>query len=502
MSDAHDPYAALRYRDYRLLLAGGVLASIGAEIQAVAVGWELYERTRSAAYLGLAGLVQFLPVLLLALPAGQAADHHSRKRLFQLAQCTAALSSLGLAALSFWHGPAEWVFPCLLLAGVARAFSGPARSSLLPQVVPPEVLGNAVTWNSSGWQIANVAGPALGGAAIAVASQISSIGQATAAYIPAALCSLACVVMLVPVRPRQAASRPPLARSMASLLAGVCFVWRSDLLLAAISLDLFAVLLGGATALLPIYAEDILHVGPVGLGWLRAAPALGAVLTALALAHRPPLKRPGRALLLAVAGFGAATIVFGFSQNYLLSFAMLALTGAFDNVSVVVRGTLVQTLTPDEMRGRVSAVNSLFISSSNELGAFESGATAALFGPVASVVGGGVGTILVVLLAAARWPRLVRLGPLHTLLPVDAAAVENAARLAAESWKTGRPMRGIHDLTTEEAYQLVAGRFGHELPPLDAVENEDWGRDYVLQHFQRHTPEELAAAGLTWDEGQ
>jgi MFS family permease len=427
MSDAHDPYAALRYRDYRLLLAGGVLASIGSEIQAVAVGWELWERTGSEAYLGLAGLIQFLPVLLLALPAGQAADHYSRKRLFQLAQSIAALASLGLAALSFWHGPAEWVFPCLFLAGVARASSGPARSSLLPQVVPPEVLGNAVTWNSSGWQIANVTGPALGGLAIAVASQFSSLGQATAAYLPAALCSFACLVMLIPIQPRQTVLRPPLSRSLASVLAGVRFVWRSDLLLAAISLDLFAVLLGGATALLPVYAKDILHVGPVGLGSLRAAPALGAVLIAVMLAHRPPLKRPGRALLLAVAGFGAATIVFGFSENYLLSFAMLALTGAFDNVSVVVRGTLVQTLTPDEMRGRVSAVNSLFISSSNELGAFESGATAALFGPVASVVGGGVGTILVVLLTAARWPRLIRLGPLHTLLPVDESAAESLA---------------------------------------------------------------------------
>ncbi len=199
-----------------------------------------------------------------------------------------------------------------------------------------------------------------------------------------------------------------------------------------------AVLLGGATALLPIFAEDILHVGPVGFGWLRAAPALGAVLIAVALAHRPPLKRPGQALLLAVAGFGAATIVFGFSQNYLLSFAMLALSGAFDNVSVVVRGTLVQTLTPDEMRGRVSAVNSLFISSSNELGAFESGATAALFGPVGSVVGGGVGTVLVVLLAMAIWPRLVRLGPLHMLLPVDNDTAENAAIMLAPQ-KAGEP---------------------------------------------------------------
>jgi MFS family permease len=202
----------------------------------------------------------------------------------------------------------------------------------------------------------------------------------------------------------------------------VRFVWRSDLLLSAITLDLFAVLFGGATTLLPIFAADILHVGPDGLGWLRASPAFGAMLTALALAHRPPLKRPGQALLLAVTGFGAATIAFGLSQNYWLSFALLALTGALDNISVVVRGTLLQTLTPDEMRGRVAAINSLFISSSNELGGFESGETAALFGAVPSVVGGGVGTILVVLLVMLRWPRLVRLGPLHALLPVEEKA--------------------------------------------------------------------------------
>jgi hypothetical protein len=198
------------------------------------------------------------------------------------------------------------------------------------------------------------------------------------------------------------------------LLEGVRFVWRTELLLAAITLDLFAVLLGGATALLPIYASDILHIGPAGLGWLRSAPALGAVFMALVLAHRPPLRRAGRALLWSVAGFGAATIGFGLSRDPLLSFVLLALTGALDNVSVVVRGTLMQMLTPDALRGRVSAVNSVFISSSNELGAFESGMTAEWFGPVASVVGGGAGTILVVSAAMLRWPRLLALGSLHS----------------------------------------------------------------------------------------
>jgi MFS family permease len=491
MPRAHDPYAALRHRDYRLLLAAGVLASVGGEIQATAVGWEIYQRTHSAASLGFVGLAQFLPVLLLALPAGHAADRHSRRVLFQLSQAAAGLASLGLATLSFWQGPVPLVFACLVLAGIARAFSSPNRSSLLPQVVPPAALGNAVTWNSSGWQFANVTGPAVAGAMLALAG-----GRAAPAYVLAAFCSLACVALLTPVRPRLAGPRMAHRRSPASLLAGARFVWRTELLLAAITLDLFAVLLGGATALLPIYATDILGVGAVGLGALRAAPAVGAMAMAVWIAHRPPLCRPGLALLVAVAGFGAATIVFGFSTNFWLSLAMLALTGALDNVSVVVRGTLMQMLTPDEMLGRVAAVNSVFISSSNELGEFESGAVAALVGPVASVVAGGVGTILVVLLTALRWPRLVRLGPLHHLRPADAAAVEVAARAAAEPWKGARAMRSIYDLTTEEAYRLAAEHFGHDLPPWEAVENEDWGRDYVMQKLMQHSTEELAAAGV------
>ncbi len=472
MAAAHDPYAALRHRDYRLFLSAGVLASIGSEVQATAIGWELYRRTNSPAALGFAGLAQFLPVLLFALPAGQAADHYSRRVLFQVAQGVAALASLGLAALSLWQGPIVLIFGCLVLAGIARAFTMPARSALLTQVVPLDDLGNAVTWNSSGWQIANVAGPALGGLMIAAAggqtlaaalpvlgastvgllgtplglgplmtaSVLSAGGAALAdtrgagvpAYLFAAACSLITIVLLLLIRLRVVAPRPAAARSLASLLAGARFVWRTELLLAAITLDLFAVLLGGATALLPIYALDILGVGAVGLGWLRAAPAAGALVMAFALAHRSPLRRPGAALLIAVAGFGVATIVFGLSRDFWLSFAVLALAGALDNVSVVVRGTLMQKLTPDEMRGRVSAVNSVFISSSNELGAFESGITAQLFGPVVSVVAGGVGTILVVLLVAWHWPRLSGLGPLHQLQPADVESAEAQSLLVEE----------------------------------------------------------------------
>jgi MFS family permease len=418
MRGEHDPYAALRYRDYRCLLGSGMLSAVGGEVMAVAVGWELYTRTNSAAALGFAGLAQFLPVLLLALPAGQAADRFSRKLLFQVSQTTMMLVALGLAILSLTQGPVPIVYLCLLLAGACRAFSSPARSALLPQIVPMETLANAVTWNSSGWQVANVAGPALGGLVVA-------LFHYPAAYLLAAICSLTSAILLLPIQPRILPRTTP-SRSLATLLAGVRFVWRNELLLAAITLDLFAVLLGGATALLPIYAH-ILRVGPIGLGFLRAAPAVGAFVMAITLAHRPPMQRPGTALLASVAGFGLATIVFGFSTHFGLSFVMLVLTGAFDNVSVVVRGTLMQMLTPDEMRGRVAAVNIVFISSSNELGAFESGLTAELLGPIVSVVGGGIGTIVVVVLVLLRWPKLARLGPLHSVPPATPATAEAAA---------------------------------------------------------------------------
>lgn len=455
MSVVHDPYAALRRRDFRCLLSAGVLASIGAEIQAVAVGYELYERTEDAAYLGWAGLAQFLPVLLLALPAGQASDRFSRKYLLQLAQAGQAITGLALAMLSVYEGPVALMFLFLVLSGICRAFSAPARSALVSQVVPAELLPNAVTWNSSAWQVANVSGPALGGLALSVpglmhryapelADQLKMIwdrpvklappvvtGPAVA-YVLAAVSALVCVILLFPVQPRELA-RTKQDRSLRGLLAGLRFVLNTRLMLAAITLDLFAVLLGGATALLPVYAKDILHVGPIGFGLLRAAPAVGAVLMALVLAHRPPLRKPGQAMLLAVAGFGVATIVFGLSGNFALSLLMLALTGALDNISVVVRGTLMQTLTPDDMRGRVAAVNVVFISSSNELGAFESGMTADWFGrisrspivgTIASVVVGGIGTIGVVVVAALVWPSLLAVEKPAggAVLPIPASA--------------------------------------------------------------------------------
>jgi MFS family permease len=403
---AHDPYLVLQNRDYRRFLLAGMVATIGRQMQGVAVGWELYERTGSPTALGLVGLAQVAPVILLAIPAGHAADRYNRKHQLIAAHGLLALASAGLALLSAVRGPIGLVYLFLVLTGIGQAVNMPARWAILPQLVPRELIASAVMWNSSSWQVASVVGPALGGLVIALTR------GATWAYILDGGCCTAVVALMAPARLR------PFARdfepvSVRTLLAGLRFVFRTELILATITLDLFAVLLGGATALLPIYARDILQIGPTGLGWLRAAPSIGAFTMALILAHRPPLRRAGPAMLWAVAGFGVATIVFGLSRNPFLSFAMLLLTGALDNISVVVRATLVQVLTPDEMRGRVSAVNAIFIGSSNELGEFESGIAARFFGATAAVVAGGVGTILVVFAVAAFWPGVLRLGSLR-----------------------------------------------------------------------------------------
>jgi MFS family permease len=302
------------------------------------------------------------------------------------------------------------VYATLALIGTATAFYDPASSSLLSQTIPAEVFANAATWSSSSWQFAAVTGPALGGFIIALT------GHATAVYIFDAIVSGIYFCLLFFLHDRQVTRTYEEATSFQSLAAGVGFVWRTKIILAAITLDLFAVLLGGATTLLPIYAQDILHVGPAGLGWLRAAPSVGAVVMALSLAHLPPLKRAGWILLAAVTGFGLATIVFGVSRAFPLSFLMLVLLGGLDDISVVIRSTLLLLRTPDEMRGRIAAINSVFVGSSNQLGGFESGLAAALFGPILAVVGGGIGTILVVIAVALIWPEMRRL---RTLSPVE-----------------------------------------------------------------------------------
>jgi MFS family permease len=295
----------------------------------------------------------------------------------------------------------------LMCNSITLAFARPCRASILPHIVPTKLFANAVTWNSSLFEIACVIGPALGGFLIRLGTPV--------AYLVNAVALVVCMALTLPL-PRVRVSTKQ-ATNFHSLLAGVRFVFATDLLLSTMSLDLFAVLLGGAVYLLPIFAKNILHVGPTGYGWLRAAQAVGAVGMAMIVAHMPPMKRAGRNMLLAVAGFGAATLVFGLSHNYWLSLAMLFVTGACDNISVVVRHTLVQLLTPDEMRGRVSAVNQVFIGSSNELGGLESGLTAAAWGAAASVIIGGIGTLLVVTAVTLKWPRMRRLGRLDDLQP-------------------------------------------------------------------------------------
>ena len=403
-----DRYWVLRDPNFRRFGLAGMVATIGNQMQSVAVGWELYDRTSSPLALGLVGLAQVLPVLVLAIPAGHAADRYSRQGQIVLAHLLLVLASLGLAFLSAVRGPVGLIYLMLLLTGMGQAANRPARWAVLPQIVSRDRLLSAVTWNTSAWQVAAMSGPALGGLVIAISR------GATACYVIAAVCSTAVIFLTASLRLRTV-SRDSRPVSLQSLLAGLRFVLRTDLILATITLDLLAVFLGGATALLPVYARDILRIGPSGLGWLRAAPSIGSFLMALVLAHRPPMRQAGTSLLWAVSGFGIATIIFGFSKNPYLSFAMLVLTGALDNISVVVRQTLVQLLTPDEMRGRVSAINSIFVASSNELGELESGLAAALFGTVAAVVGGGVGTVLVVLGVTAIWPGLSRLGSLHDL---------------------------------------------------------------------------------------
>ena len=385
---------------------------MGTQIVTVAVGWELYERTGDPWALGLVGLVQAGPALALTLPAGEVSDRFSRRTVAMLAHLLLGLVALGLAGVSWLGAPVELVYGLMVLAGVGRAFASPALSALLPQLLPAAQFANANAWLVLTSQLASVTGPVVGGLLIAAS------GTAGAAYLAAAAGLLGVVGALATI-PAVVAPAAGVPRGGRNLFAGVSFIRRSPVFLAAITLDLFAVLFGGAVALLPIFARDILDVGPAGLGLLRAAPSLGAMATALVVTRMAAWERPGRVLLLAVAGFGIAAVGFGLSRNLALSLACLCMTGACNTISVVVRKTLQQVITPDRLRGRVSAISQLFTGLSDELGSFESGAVAALFGPVVSVVSGGIGTLVVVCLVALRWPALARIGPLHTLRPIE-----------------------------------------------------------------------------------
>jgi MFS family permease len=404
-AERHDPYGVLRNRNFLLYLIGRFVASLGQQMLTVAVGWELYQRTHSALHLGLVGLSQMVPMIFFTLPAGHAADNFSRKRIILLTTFVVACASIGLTLISALEAHVVWIYVCLFAAGTARTFLWPASSAFLPHLVSRKEFSKAVTWSSGSFHLSSVAGPAAGGLVIA------ATGHAATVYAINAAAGLICLLLIsfvhwhysIAVREKMTA---------ASLIAGFDFVFKNRIILGTITLDMFAVLLGGATTLLPVYAKDILGTGPAALGFLQAALPMGSLLCALILAHRPPLQKAGRALLWAVVAFGAATIVFGLSRWFWLSFLMLFVCGSVDNISVVVRHTLVQLLTPDEKRGRVSAVNSLFIGTSNELGGFESGFVAHLTSPVFSVVSGGIGTILVVIIVAWIWPEIRKYGRL------------------------------------------------------------------------------------------
>lgn len=412
----HDPYAVLRNRDFLLYLVGRLIAAFGQQMLTVAVGWELYERTKSPLNLGLVGLTQMIPMILCTLPAGHVADNYERKRVVMGMIFVIALASFGLMLISAFQASINWIYLCLFVAATARTFLWPASSAFLPHLVPRHLFSRAVTWNSGTFHLSAVAGPAVGGALIALTHNAATV------YALNTVAALICLALVCLIRRRHVPTKEKM--TLTNLVAGFNFVFHNRIIFGTITLDMFAVLLGGATALLPVYAKDILHVGPSWLGLLQAAMPFGAVVCALIIAHRPPLEKAGRALLWSVATFGVGIIVFGFSKWFWLSFAALFVCGAVDNVSVVVRHTLVQLLSPDEKRGRVSAVNSLFIGTSNELGGFESGAIAHLFGPamgnaiasgaLISVVSGGIGTMLVVIFVALVWPEVRRYGRLDT----------------------------------------------------------------------------------------
>lgn len=373
--------------------------TLAVQIMSVAVGWQVYDLTGNPIYLGYVGLVQFLPSVALVLVTGWASDRFSRRGILFICILLELLCALGLIySLNTGEGALAGIFVVLFVLGVARAFMGPARQSLVPNLVPREALASALAVNASSWQMGNIVGPVLGGLLYGISGQAAYVGAAVLALVGALL------VAKIPKPVRTEGTRK--ATTVGTLLAGFTYIFNHKLILGAISLDLFAVLLGGATALLPVYARDILDVGPWGLGLLRAAPGVGAILAAIILSQVPIRRHAGMILFLFVGLFGVFTVSFGFSTTVWWSVVCLALMGAFDMISVVVRETLMQLWTPDEVRGRVSAVNSVFIGASNELGEFRAGVMAALVGAKWAVAIGGVGTVAVTVLWSQMFPQL------------------------------------------------------------------------------------------------
>lgn len=403
-----EAYDVLRIPAFRVLTSARFALTFALQMQVVIVGWQVYDITRDPLSLGLIGLAEALPSLSVSLYAGHLADLHDRRRIFLTALAVLVVCSFALFFFALDVSPVldtfgvAAIYSVIFISGLARGFMGPSVFGLIGQIVPRALLPKASAWNSTAWQTAAIIGPAVGGLIYAYAG-------ITATYLlDAVLVTVA--LYLVALIPSQGKMPAQAEESMKErLLSGIRFVFGNQIIVGALSLDLFAVLFGGAVALLPVFAAEILKVGPEGLGILRASPAIGAAVVALALAHRPTMSRAGTKLFWAVAGFGICMIVFGLSENFYLSLFALALSGALDSISVIVRSTILQLHTPDHMRGRVSAVNSMFIGSSNEIGAFESGVAAKLLGVVPSVIFGGSMTLLTVGLTAVKAPKLRRL---------------------------------------------------------------------------------------------
>ncbi|HEY4989511.1 MAG TPA: MFS transporter [Opitutaceae bacterium] len=387
------PPLILLHPAYGWFWCARVASGLAFQIQAVAVGWQIYEVTHSTFMLGMVGLAQFLPIVLFTLVAGYVADRFERRVVYGVALGVQGVAS-GILALGTWG---HWlgvtgIFTVVGLIGAARSFQGPVTQALLPTLVPVHLVPKAIAWATGAFQTASIVGPSVGGLLYAFGPAVPYAAASALALVGAGLVALI----------RQArTARPKQPTTFSSLFSGIDYIWAKPVILGSISLDLFAVLLGGATALLPVFARDILHVGAWGLGALRSAPAIGSLATSIYLARRPPQRNVGKRMFTAVFAFGLTTIVFGLSRSFALSFGALLLMGAVDTVSVVIRSSLVQLETPDEMRGRVGAVNSLFIGTSNQLGEFESGVTASLLGTVPATVLGGIGTLVV----AALWMR-------------------------------------------------------------------------------------------------
>lgn len=405
----HDPYQALRNRNFRWFIVSIFTMTLATQMQAVIVGWQIYELTHDPLSLGLIGLAEVIPFVGFALFAGHVADVADRRKVAMISLALVLLGSLALLVVSVTPGALTtdrvWpVYAAIFFSGIARSFLQPARQALGLELIPREAFDNAVTWRTSTWQGAAIAGPAVGG----ILYGFTNIGVVYATIVALLLLSVGAFYTIAHAPP--ARNAVPSGSMYESLVGGLRFVFHHPIILGALTLDLFSVFLGGADILLPVFADEILHVGPQGLGVLRAAPAVGAVITSLWLAHQPPFERTGRWMLGSVAVFALCIVGVGLSRNFWLSLFFLALSGMTDNVSVVIRSTLLSKLTPPELYGRVMAVNAVFIGSSNELGAVESGVAARLLGTVPSVVAGGLASLLVVGAIAVRVPALRKLG--------------------------------------------------------------------------------------------